>query len=37
MHLEAMIEQVRRYVLGGIENANLEAEFKSVWRCTSRP
>ena len=41
MHIEAMIERVWRYVLGGRNGASLEihleAVIEQVWRCTWRP
>jgi len=37
MHLEAVIEQVWRYALGGHDRANLEAVIERVWRMTGRP
>jgi len=37
MHLEAAIERVWRYAVGGHDHANSEAVIERVWRCTWRP
>jgi len=37
IHLEAVIERVWRYALGGHDCANFQAVIKCVWRCTWRP
>jgi len=37
IHLEAVIEWVWRYALGGHDRVNIQAVIERVWRCTWRP
>jgi hypothetical protein len=37
IHLEAVIERVWRYALGGHVHANLQAVIERVWKYTCRP